>query len=184
MSDFNVSTRYAKALLAIATETNQFNEVATDIDLVYNTFVQNKELKVAVISPVIKQEKKIQIIDAVFKGKITEKTLEFLLFVLKKNREAILLSILKRYVDLKNKKLGLADVKVKVAFEVSDAQKDKLKLKLESVLNKKVTVTYNIDDSIIGGFIARDDDTVYDASIRHSLDLLKKKFIQGEIVLN
>ncbi|MFH0733557.1 MAG: ATP synthase F1 subunit delta [bacterium] len=184
MSDFNVSSRYAKALLALATETQQFDIVSSDVEFVLNCFLSVKELKVAILSPIIKQEKKFQILEAVFKNKVSERTFEFIKFVLKKNRENLLLNILKRFVELKNAQQGLADIKVKVAFDISDEQKSKLKSKLQSITGKKVSLDVKIDESIIGGFIAKHEDTIYDASVKHSLELLKKKFIQGDFVLN
>ena len=42
--------------------------------------------------------------------------------------------------------------------------------------NKKVSANYNVDTNLIGGFIVRIEDTVYDASIKHQLNLLRKKF--------
>jgi len=184
MSDFNVSSRYANALLAVANETKQFDVIAADIDMVLKCFLTVKELKVAINSPIIKQEKKLQIIEALFKDKVCDKTFEFLKFVIKKNRETLLINIFKRFIEIKNQKLGLADIKVKVAFELSEELKGKLKSTLENLTNKKVTLNLNIDEKIIGGFIAEHEDTVYDASIKHSLDLLKKKLIQGDFILN
>ncbi len=184
MSDFNVSTRYAKALLALATETKQFDTVSADVEYVLGCFMSVKELKVAILSPVVKQEKKFQILEAVFNNKISERTFEFLKFVLKKNRETLLINILKRFVELKNTQMGIADIKIKVAFDINDEQKSKLKSKLESITGKKVSLNVKIDESIIGGFIAKHEDTIYDASVKHSLELLKKKFIQGDFVLN
>ena len=96
MSDFNVSTRYANALLAIAIETNQFEAISADVDNVLDLLTKVKELKVAIYSPVIKLEKKIQIIEALFKDKVNLKTFEFLVFILNKNRATLLTSILKK----------------------------------------------------------------------------------------
>jgi F-type H+-transporting ATPase subunit delta len=44
-----------------------------------------------------------------------------------------------------------------------------LKERLESILNKKVQMSFVIDKDIMGGFIARVGDTLYDASIRNQL---------------
>ncbi|HPN39701.1 MAG TPA: ATP synthase F1 subunit delta [Melioribacteraceae bacterium] len=184
MSDFNVSTRYANALLAIAIETNQFEVISNDVDYVLDVFANVKALKVAIYSPVIKLEKKIQILEEVFKAKISSKTFEFLTFLLNKRRDTLLISILKRYCTLRDNKKGVANVKVKVAFDISEEQKNKLKDKLEEITKKQVTLSIQKDELIIGGFIARHEDTVYDASIKHSLELLKKQFLEGEKVLN
>ncbi len=184
MSDFNVSTRYANALLAIAIETNQFEAISADVDNVLDLLTKVKELKVAIYSPVIKLEKKIQIIEALFKDKVNLKTFEFLVFILNKNRATLLTSILKRYCQLRDIKKGVANIKVKVAYDISEEQQNRLKDKLEEITKKQVSLNFLKDKAIIGGFVAKYDDTVFDASIKHSLELLKKEFIQGDKALN
>jgi len=184
MSDFNVATRYAKALLETALETDRFDAISADVDYVLKAISDVRELKVAINSPVIKLEKKIQILEAIFKDKISEKTLEFLIFILNKNRAVLLSSILNRYCQLRDNKKGIASIKVKVAYDISEAEKQKLKRKLTELTQKQVDLNFQKDESIIGGFVAKHDDIVYDASIKHSLEQLKKQFINGDIGIN
>jgi len=39
-----------------------------------------------------------------------------------------------------------------------------------------VKADYAIDNSIIGGFVVKFDDTIIDASVKHQLELLRKIF--------
>jgi F0F1-type ATP synthase delta subunit len=41
-----------------------------------------------------------------------------------------------------------------------------------------------IDEEIIGGFVAKVNDTIYNASTKHQLEQLKKEFFKGSIQLN
>jgi len=59
-----------------------------------------------------------------------------------------------------------------------------LQSRLEKILNKKVRLNFKIDLDLVGGFIAKVGDTLYDASIKHQLELLKKQFLTGELSLN
>ncbi|MGE5846338.1 MAG: F0F1 ATP synthase subunit delta, partial [Ignavibacteria bacterium] len=59
--------------------------------------------------------------------------------------------------------------------------KKRLKEKLESLLNKKVGFSFETDKSLVGGFIAQVNDTVYDASLKHQLDLLRTQLLEGGI---
>jgi sulfopyruvate decarboxylase TPP-binding subunit len=68
--------------------------------------------------------------------------------------------------------------------EFSTEQKNVLGKRLEKILDKKVRLNFKTDLSLVGGFIAKVNDTLYDASIRHQLELLKKQFLTGEISLN
>lgn len=59
MSVYSITNRYAKALLTQAEESNQFEVVGNDMSLIYETLEKSKELRVALESPVINEEKRI-----------------------------------------------------------------------------------------------------------------------------
>ena len=69
MSSYNISTRYANALMALATEKNILKEVADDMQLVFNGIAGSKELRTILKSPVINPEKKEAILNSIFKEK-------------------------------------------------------------------------------------------------------------------
>ena len=56
--------------------------------------------------------------------------------------------------------------------------------KVQLLTNKTVRANYSTDATIIGGFIARIKDTVYDASLKHQLDLMRKEFLRYGSSLN
>ena len=73
---------------------------------------------------------------------------------------------------------------MRTAFELNDDQKEVLKIRFEKILNKKAIMIFKVDNNLVGGFIAQVGDTVYDASMKHQLELLKKEFVQGGLSLN
>ena len=54
----------------------------------------------------------------------------------------------------------------------------------EKLLNKKIRFNFTIDPNVIGGFVAKVGDTVYDASLKNQLEILKKRFLKGGASLN
>ena len=184
MAETKVSTRYAISLIGMALEKNVLGEISENMELINSAIQSSSELKNLLDSPVVKLEKKQSILSLIFKDKISDDSLNFIKFVVEKNRENILDSIIKKFLELRDEKLGLVRVEVKTSFDFTDEQKEKLRKRLESILNKKASLKFVIDKSLVGGFIARVGDTVYDASIKHQLDLLRKQFLQGSIQLN
>jgi F-type H+-transporting ATPase subunit delta len=75
-----------------------------------------------------------------------------------------------------DKKNGVVKAKVVSAVELDDQIKQKMISGLEKKTNKKISANYRIDPDMIGGYIVRIEDTVYDASVKHQLSLLRKKF--------
>jgi F-type H+-transporting ATPase subunit delta len=104
--------------------------------------------------------------------------------LVKKGRENLLLEISKRFLFLSNQKLNRVDVDIVSAIELDDKQKEEIKTKLEMMIEKSVIPVFKVDSSIIGGFKARFSDTVVDASVKHQLELLKKKLFQEEYLRN
>ena len=184
MVSLKVSNRYALSLLSIALEKNMLDTFYNDVKLLISTFNESDELQRVVESPVIRPEVKISILDEIFSPKIDKETINFIHFIIQKRREEILYSVAKRFVDLRNEHLGIVELLVRTAFELNDDQKEVLKVRFEKILNKKTIMIFKVDNNLVGGFIAQVGDTVYDASMKHQLELLKKEFVQGGLSLN
>lgn len=176
MSVFRVSYRYANSLMLLAEEKNIFQEVAKDAELIFNSISNTKELKIYLKSPVIKTDVKKKLLYEIFINKISSETLSFIQFVVQKNREDILLEIFKEFLVLCDKKNKTLRAKVKTAVELDDSLKAKLVNQLETRTKQKIIANYFTDQKIIGGFIVEIEDQVYDASVKHQLAQLRKKF--------
>ncbi|MBU0560396.1 MAG: ATP synthase F1 subunit delta [Bacteroidetes bacterium] len=184
MSNFNITSRYAKALLDDSEEKALLPKVHEDVNLLLNTLSQSVELKRFLKSPVIKQEKKKEILLEIFSERICAETKNFIEFLVSKKREDLIEEIFIRFIEVYNEKHGIVVAEVTSAQELSDAQKKELIQKLEKRTAKKVELKYKIDESIIGGFVIKIGDTLINGSAKHQLTLLKKKFLEEELVLN
>lgn len=184
MNESKVSTRYANSLLSSASEKGNLESVANDMELVYSTICSSGELNRTLSSPIVKPQVKSSIIEELFKARIGKESLEFLKFIIEKSREDLLESILSKFLELRDQKIGIVNVNVKSAVELTDGQKAKMKENFEKVLNKKIRFNFTIDPSVVGGFVAKVGDTVYDASLKHQLEILKKRFLTGSASLN
>lgn len=184
MSDFKVSIRYATSLLETAKEKNILDVVSRDMELVYRTIEDNIQLKSVLASPIVKSPVKLSILTEIFQPVVSEDSMKFMKFIIEKNREDILHSIIKKFLELKDESLGIVNVNVVSAVEFTPEQELELRNKMEGFLKKSVRLNFKIDRQIIGGFIARVGDTVFDASLKHQLDLLKQQFIKGGASLN
>ncbi|MDH3268800.1 MAG: ATP synthase F1 subunit delta [Ignavibacteria bacterium] len=184
MADFRILHRYATSLLETAIEKNNLDVVTSDIKLLVETLDQNRQLQLMLDSPVVRLETKLSIMKEIFNEKISKESMDFIEFVISKKRESLLNSIGKRFLELRDEHLGIANVFVTTSTEFSNEQKNVLQSKLEKILDKKVRLNFKTDLKLVGGFIAKVDDTLYDASIKHQLELLKKQFLTGDISLN
>ncbi|GAB4291540.1 MAG: ATP synthase F1 subunit delta [Ignavibacteriaceae bacterium] len=179
-----IAMRYATSLLESSLSKNNLGIVSSDMDKVISIFDANPALIRVLDNPVIKPEKKQSILTEIFGNIISEDSLNFLLFVIRKNRDQMLADILRSFQHLRDQHYRIVNLKVKSAYELDENERGKIISRFEEVLNKKVRAEFQSDPSIIGGFIAQVDDTVYDASIKHQLIILKSKFLSEGVSLN
>ncbi|HEX2868952.1 MAG TPA: ATP synthase F1 subunit delta [Ignavibacteriales bacterium] len=184
MSNYNISTRYASALMQLAQEKDIFLQVATDMETVFNTVRDSREFQLMLTSPVIKTTDKEQVILKVFENRISHDSLNFLQFIVMKNREDLLFNIVRQFLALRDERLGIVNALVTSPTEFTGAQMDKLTKKLEEYTRKKVRLSAQVNRNLLGGFIVKIEDTVIDASLDHQLELLKEEFMKGDSSLN
>jgi len=177
MSEFSISSRYASALMQLAEENNAVDSVSRDMELVFNTLDSSKELRSVLKSPIIKEQQKLDILKEIFSKKMSAVSFSFIRFVVDKNRDDMLHSITKNYLKLRDEKLGLINVVVTSAVDLSDEQVSRLKIKIEEITGKKADFSFVIDEAVIGGFLIKIDDTIFDASVKRQLEILKQKFL-------
>ena len=184
MASSKVAIRYAQSFLDTSIEKNILAKVAEEFELVSDTLNKNSKLLNAIKSPIIKADTKKSILLEVFGKLISKDSISYLNFTINKGREDILPDILEKFESLKDEYTGFVKINVTTAFDFTNEQKSYLQEKFESYLKKKTRLTFKVDNKIIGGFIAKVGDTVYNASMAHQLGLLKKTFLQSSVTLN
>jgi F-type H+-transporting ATPase subunit delta len=176
--DSKVSFRYASSLLELAIEKKILDAVSKDMEFLKSAIQGNAQLRNLFSSPVVKPHAKIAIMEEIF-SKGHPETTKFLNFVIDKQREDFLLGIASKFLELRDEYNGFVNVLIKTVYEFDEEQKKRLKQKLENLLKKKVGFNFQIDKSLVGGFIAQVNDTVYDASLKHQLELLRVQLLEN-----
>lgn len=89
MSDIKVASRYAKALLELAVEKNQLEEVNRDVNQLLDIAAQNREIVLLLNSPIVNSDKKHNVLKALFEKSGNAITLSFFDIITRKNRPII-----------------------------------------------------------------------------------------------
>jgi F-type H+-transporting ATPase subunit delta len=176
-SHSRIAVRYAKSLLGLAVDQGKVDEVKADFALVLKT-LEHKELAALFKSPVITNDKKHGVVDALYKGKIDDLSYKYISLLINKNREPYLHEICEEYSEMCQRHKGITSIRVISAAPMTESVLNDLRVRLtESVSTaKNVEVTNVVDPSILGGFILEYDDKRYDASIQAKLNQLKGDF--------
>jgi F-type H+-transporting ATPase subunit delta len=178
MSNLRIANRYAEALMTTAEELHILKDVSDDLTDIQRIINDSHEFQLFLKSPVVKKEKKQQVFEATFGKAIQPLTLKFLSLLAEKGREDILLNIIEASFRLQDEILGIVNVHVKAAAELSAQQTAQLEQQFEAYSKKKVRIDVSLDSKLIGGFIARIGDTMFDGSVKRQLELLRKRFVE------
>ena len=174
MKGTRASLRYAKALFETAKKQAVVNDVKQDLELLNSIICQKTEFFNLIHNPTIKRNTKEGLLLKIFKNKIQDLTMQFLLLLLKKGRESILQQVIDHYIDLDMENRGVLLAELISAKPISETTKSAIKTKISAT--RKVQLTEKIDKSILGGFIINIGDSQYDASVRKKINNVKRAF--------
>lgn len=184
MYNKKIARRYTLALYEIAKERKLTNAIKKDFISIKATINSSKDFKLFLKSPIINSGKKRAIFREIFLRKLNDLTLNFFDILTEKNRENILFDIAQDFLHLLNEKEGILEVSVRIAIELTQDEKKNLANKLRDFSGKQIDANYHVDPIIKGGFVARIDDTIIDASIKRQLELLYDRFQKGDFINN
>jgi F-type H+-transporting ATPase subunit delta len=162
--------RYAKALLELAIEQDKVDLVFKDMEFFVNSGADNYDLLVFLKSPVIKTDKKLNVLNELY-SHFDVLSKSFIQLITKNRREAILPVIASSFIDLVKSHKNIIPVTLISATELSKASKDKILSKVK--VSGAIELTEEIDPALIGGFIVRIGDIQVDASVNSQLKKLK-----------
>jgi F-type H+-transporting ATPase subunit delta len=108
----------------------------------------------------------------------------FLNIILNKGREEFLPQIAEDFILQYKEAKGITDVKLTTAAKVPDALLDEIKSKLmdSDATSEKVEISTDVNPNLIGGFVVEIGDKLYDDSIAHKLNEIKKQFTSNNYI--
>ncbi|MBK8624291.1 MAG: ATP synthase F1 subunit delta [Saprospiraceae bacterium] len=183
MSVSRISTRYAKSLLDLARDRNELEAVKVDIDNMVQA-MKNRDLVLFLKSPIINAGKKLSVFKTLFDGKVGKTTMAFFDIIIKKGREMYLPEICVDFIDQYKFFNRISTVTITTAAPMTEGALNDIKSKLLSseITMDKLDIVTKVNPDIIGGFVLEVGDKLYDASIIHKLEQVKKEFASNQYV--
>lgn len=166
--------RYALALYKVAEEKGKVQEYLRDLHEICDLIDNSHDFHEVIKHPQISTKKKKQTFINIFKGKIDEELLSFLLILIEKGRILYLKEKLAQMeiIDLerKNTVKGL----IKTAVPLLKEEFDEIKEKFEKKYNKTILLEAVVDKSVLGGVYVRIGNDVMDGTIRSKINEMKE----------
>ncbi|SKB49064.1 F-type H+-transporting ATPase subunit delta [Parapedobacter luteus] len=176
MSEFTVASRYAKSLIDLAQEQGNLETVKQDMERFIAVLRANKALQAVLQNPIIKQDKKSSILDALFSDKVHPSITAFFHIMVRKGRAGILYGTAQEFIRAYNEVKGIIHAKVTSAAALSAKNLDALRQIIAGEVNAEVVLKNSVDPSLIGGFVVTVGDRQIDTSIAGKLKKLELHF--------
>ena len=173
-----VSKNYADALIDIVKSGRVDSDTfLSELELVNSVISESRDLNSVLLNPSFTLDTKLEILSAIFKGKVSAEVLNFLNVLVEKNRIKEFSNIYTEFRYKLNEKNNTQPVYITSAVDLKEEQKNRIIATLTKKLNKTILPSWETDRSIIGGIIVKIYDNVIDMSLKGRIDRLSKSLM-------
>lgn len=176
MSSQTVARRYASALADVLKDQGEEAVVQAELKAWEQMISGNGSLLEALSNPTIPYEQKRNVLsELISRTKVRPTTANFLRLLLKNQRLPELPQVNAKLAQVLDERSGVVSAQVISARPVSDGLKASLEQKLFEVTGKKARLSFETDESLLGGMVTQIGSTVYDGSVRNQLRRLREE---------
>jgi len=174
----SVARRYAKALLAIGIEKNQFDAFGRELEA-FGEVLRNKELRDTLHNPSHALSRRQAILTELMSRLSPSAPVRvMLLLLLQRSRIDIVPSIAREYRALADEHAGRVQAKV-VSAQALDAEASRRLLQaLEKKTGKQVLLEQKADPELLAGMVTQVGSLIYDGSLRTCLQQLRESLLE------
>ena len=173
-----LAERYAGALVDVAIENKQADQVKQELAAFAAIVRESAELHAFLANPSIARASKHAAIEQLVARMGASRTLRNYLFVIVDQRRAGMLpEIEEAFSALLDARQGITQATVTSAADLTANERAELDAALAKVTGKKVQAQFKTDPALIGGAVVRIGSTIYDGSVRAQLDRLRARMI-------
>ena len=177
-----VSKTYGEALFELAMEENKTREMMEEIQAIRDVLTANPDFDKLMMHPGIPKQEKMQVMENVWKGKVSDELAGFLQIVITKERYGELQVIFEYFINKVKELQKIGVAYVTTAVELTDAQKSDVCSRILTTSSyETMEMHYSVDSSLIGGMVIRINDRVVDSSIRTRLNDMTKQLLNIQL---
>ncbi|MEM1032779.1 MAG: ATP synthase F1 subunit delta [Myxococcota bacterium] len=173
MSQEAVARRYARALFDLAREKKRIREVVGSVRAYADAYTNSSEFQALETDPNVADDDRVAVV-TMLGSRLDADALvvRTVALLAERQRLSVLPDLATTLDDMADDSLGIVRAHVTSARTLSAGYKAKLVRKLEATTSKKVVVTYDVDETLIGGLTTQIDDRLIDGSLRGRLSQL------------
>lgn len=183
MPNHRLATRYAKALLDLAVERGELEQVYADVQWLDQVCKTNRDFVNLLRSPIIRAEIKKKIVQNIAGPHLGNTTNAFNTLLVHKGRESnipeITAAFIKQYKVLKQ----IHTVELTTAAPLSEEVRQVLVTQVKKAGGfEQIELVEKVNADIIGGFVLKVGDKLVDASVSYDLKNIAKQFDKNDFI--
>lgn len=177
---FRLANRYARALADAVGETGEYRRTLEEIEAFRSVYAESADLRDVLETPAVPMLDKMRLLNSILtRFNFSLLTGNFIRVLLKNYRLAQMEDIAQAYRQIAYERLGIVQVRVSSAGELSDAERRALARRFEQFTGKQVVFEFLRDPDLVGGLRAQIGSTVFDGSVRGALERFKEQLAVG-----
>jgi len=170
--------RYAQAVYQLAKEKNEVENWLDDL-AVLAASVRDEVFITFANSPKVENEKKSAVIKEAFAETVGELAVNLVSLLASRGAVDDLPAIAEAFREFVDTDRGLERAEIVSAVELTADQQKNISDTLSVLIGKELTVVTRVDESLLGGFVARVGDRLIDGSIRTRFEDMRRELVRG-----
>jgi F-type H+-transporting ATPase subunit delta len=174
MISVTIAKKYAKALLEMGLQDGNYEALGQDLNKMADLLRENKELRVVLQSAAFPKPTRKAIAGKISEGLgLATTTIKFIELLIQRKRIDLLFEVTRAYRDLCDEIAGRTRTTLVTPLELPSGLVQEIRSQLESLAGKEVILSVERDPSLIGGFLTRIGNVVYDGSLKAQIAKLR-----------
>ncbi len=165
---------YAAGILDLARAEGELERVEAEFLIVGQAFAKSAELRSTLTDPQLPTERKQAIVDDLIGGRASTLTVGLIQLIVGQGRASEIPAVAGAFVEMAVASRDRAVAEVRSAVPLDEATVARLAAGLGRATGKQVEVKVIVDESVIGGIVARVGDVVIDGTVAHAVGELRR----------
>ena len=176
----SAAKRYAQAVFSLGQEQGTLDAWGDDLAML-SRVVGDDRIATYLINPSVAAERRIEALETSLGTNVQPEARKLAKMLIERNRTMLIPQIREMFDAQLRAERGIAVAEVTTAERLSDAERDAVRERLETMTGKTVELALKIDPEIIGGIIIRIGDQVIDGSVRNKLEKMRSRLMAGRL---
>ncbi len=173
-----IASRYARALADVVGRTGDYGRALNDLRAFAEIYHESAVLREVLRTPAIPPSDKTRILESILaRLRPSPPVANFFRVLMANYRFPALDDIIGAFVKIANERMGIAQVRILSATELSEDERRTLVGRFEAITQRRVEAEFGLDPSLLGGITAQFGSTVYDGSVRGHLQRIRERLM-------